>query len=189
MHDEREWWRPYVAAVEVAGASGDDRAQRSYYSAHQAKEGEWTAPRGPMPGASGAAAVRIPITPGWDLRPGADLPHLDRLIFLTPKTLLSWTGKIRAVVSDAVAPESAYMLRLFLVAGAIVTSFGLGWFCGWTSYSSRTAGAETLTPTSSSEKRDVAITGNVGGNAPTRAELTRTYLKIPDCCRSAINEE
>jgi hypothetical protein len=57
MHDEREWWRPYVAAVEVAGASGDDRAQSSYYSADQAKEGEWIAPRGPMPGASGAAAA------------------------------------------------------------------------------------------------------------------------------------
>ena len=32
------------------------------------------------PRGSGAAAVRIPITPGWDLRPGADLPHFDRLI-------------------------------------------------------------------------------------------------------------
>jgi hypothetical protein len=127
-----------------------------------------------MPEAFDAAAVRIPITPGWDLRPGADLPHLDRLIFSTPKTLLSWTRKMRAVVPDAVAPESAYMLRLLLVAGAIVTSFGLGWFCGWTSYSCRTAGAETLslTATSSSEERDVAITGNVGGNALTRAELT-----------------
>jgi hypothetical protein len=170
MHDEREWWRPYVAAMELAGAS-DDRAQSNYYSGRQAKEGEWTAPRGPMHGASGAAAVSIPITPGWDLRPGADMPHFDRLIFLTPKTLLGWTSKLRAVVSDVAAPKSAYMLRLFIVAGAIVTSFGLGWFCGWTSYSFRTAGAEALpwTATSSSEIRDVAITGSIGSNAPTPA--------------------
>jgi hypothetical protein len=170
MHDEREWWRPYVASMELAGAS-DDRAQSSYNSGRQAQEGEWTAPRGPMHGASGAAAARIPITPGWDLRPGADSPHFDRLIFLTPKTLLGWTSKIRAVVSDVAAPKSAYMLRLFIIAGAIVTSFGLGWFCGWTSHSSRTAGAETLpwTATSSSEIRDVAITGSIGSNAPTPA--------------------
>jgi 4-hydroxy-tetrahydrodipicolinate synthase len=33
------------------------------------------------------------------------------------------------------------------------------------------------------------ITG-AGANATAHAiELTRTYLKIPDCCRSAINEE
>ena len=89
MHHEREWWRPYVAAMKVSGANGDDRAQSSYYSADQAKEGEWIAPRGLMPGASGAAAAGIPITPGWDLRPGADLPHFDRLMCLTPKTLLS----------------------------------------------------------------------------------------------------
>ena len=190
MHDEREWWRPYVAAVEVARASGAERTQNSYYSAHQAELGEWTAPRDPMPEGAGAAAVRIPITPGWDLRPGADLPHFDRLIRLTPKTLLGWASKIRAVVVDAFAAQSAYMPRLSIVAGAIVTAFGLGWFCGWTSGSSPTAGAETLsgTATSSPEKRDVAITGSVGSNAPTLA-LTRTYLKIPDCCRSAINEE
>jgi hypothetical protein len=167
MHHEREWWRPYVAAMKVAGANGDDRAQSSYYSADQAKEGEWIAPRGLMPGASGAAAAGIPITPGWDLRPGADLPHFDRLMCLTPKTLLSWASKIRAVVADAVAPQSAYLVRLFIVAGAIVTAFCLGWFCGWTSYSSRTAGAE-----SSSEKRDVAITGSIGSNAPTPATLS-----------------
>jgi hypothetical protein len=66
------------------------------------------------------------------------------------------------------------MLRLCIVGGAIVTAFGLGWFCGCTSYSSRTAGAETLswTATSSSEKRDVAITGNVASNALTPAPLT-----------------
>jgi hypothetical protein len=179
MHDKREWWRQYVAAVEVAGASeGDDRAQSSCYSAHQTKEGELTAPRGPIPGESGAATVRIPITPGWDLRPGADLSHFDQLICLTPRTLLSWASKIRAVFSDAVAPETACILRLCIVAGAIVTAFGLGWFCGWTSYSSRTARAETWTVTSSSEKRAVSISGNVRSNAPTPATLTRTYLKI-----------
>ena len=167
LHDEREWWRPYVAAVEVARASGAERTQNSYYSAHQAEVGEWTAPRDPMPEGAGAAAVRIPITPGWDLRPGADLP----LIRLTPKTLLGWASKIRAVVADVFAAQSAYTLRLCIVAGAIVTAFGLGWFCGWTSGSSPTAGAETLsrTATSSSEKRDVAITGSVGSNAPTLA--------------------
>ena len=104
---------------------------------------------------------------GLGLRPGADLPHFDRLMCLTPKTLLSWASKIRAVVADAVAPQSAYLVRLFIVAGAIVTAFCLGWFCGWTSYSSRTAGAE-----SSSEKRDVAITGSIGSNAPTPATLS-----------------
>jgi hypothetical protein len=179
MHDEREWWRPYVAAVEVVRASGAERTQNSYCSAHQAEVGEWTAPRDPMPEGFGAAAVRIPITPGWDLRPGADLPHFDRLIRLTPKTLLGWASKIRAGVADVFAAQSAYMLRHCIVAGAIVAAFGLGWFCGWTSGSSPTAGAETLsrTATSSPEKRDVAITGSVGSNAPTLA-LTRTYLKI-----------
>jgi hypothetical protein len=190
MHDEREWWRPYVAAVEVVRASGAERTQNSYCSAHQAEVGEWTAPRDPMPEGVGAAAVRIPITPGWHLRPGADLPHFDRLIRLTPKTLLGWASKIRAGVADVFAAQSAYMLRHCIVAGAIVAAFGLGWLCGWTSGSSPTAGAETLsrTATSSPEKRDVAITGSVGINAPTLA-LTRTYLKIPNCCRSAINEE
>jgi hypothetical protein len=170
-HDEREWWRPYVAAVEVARASCAERTQNSYYSAHQAEVGEWTAPRDPMPEGAGAAAVRIPITPGWDLRPGADLPHFDRLIRLTPKTLLGWVSKITAVVVGAFASQSPYMLRLCIVAGAIVTAFGLGWFCGWTSGSSPTAGAETLsrTATSSPEKRDVAITGSVASNAPTLA--------------------
>ena len=171
MHDEREWWRPYVAAVEVVRASGAERTQNSYCSAHQAEVGEWTAPRDPMPEGVGAAAVRIPITPGWDLRPGADLPHFDRLIRLTPKTLLGWASKIRAGVADVFAAQSAYMLRHCIVAGAIVAAFGLGWFCGWTSGSSPTAGAETLsrTATSSPEKRDVAITGSVGSNAPTLA--------------------
>jgi hypothetical protein len=107
LHDEREWWRPYVAAVEVARASGAERTQNSYYAAHQAEVGEWTAPRDPMPEGAGAAAVRIPITPGWDLRPGADLPHFDRLIRLTPKTLLGWASKIRAVVVDAFALRKA----------------------------------------------------------------------------------
>ena len=92
MHDEREWWRPYVAAVEVVRASGAERTQNSYCSAHQAEVGEWTAPRDPMPEGVGAAAVRIPITPGWDLRPGADLPHFDRLIRLTPKNA-AWLGQ------------------------------------------------------------------------------------------------
>jgi hypothetical protein len=178
MHDEREWWRPYVAAVEVVRASGAERTQNSYCSAHQAEVGEWTAPRDPMPEGVGAAAVRIPITPGWDLRPGADLPHFDRLIRLTPKTLLGWASKIRAGVADVFAAQSAYMLRHCIVAGAIVAAFGLGWFCGWTSGSSPTAGAETLsrTATSSPEKRDVAITGSVGSNAPTLAltSLVRT---------------
>ena len=171
MHDEREWWRPYVAAVEVVRASGAERTQNSYCSAHQAEVGEWTAPRDPMPEGVGAAAARIPITPGWDLRPGADLPHFDRLIRLTPKTLLGWASKIRAGVADVFAAQSAYMLRHCIVAGAIVAAFGLGWFCGWTSGSSPTAGAETLsrTATSSPEKRDVAITGSVGSNAPTLA--------------------
>lgn len=171
MHDEREWWRPYVAAVEVVRASGAERTQNSYCSAHQAEVGEWTAPRDPMPEGVGAAAVRIPITPGWDLRPGADLPHFDRLIRLTPKTLLGWASKIRAGVADVFAAQSAYMLRHCIVAGAIVAAFGLGWFCGWTSGSSPTAGAETLsrTATSSPEKRDVAITGSVASNAPTLA--------------------
>ena len=147
MHDEREWWRPYVAAVEVVRASGAERTQNSYCSAHQAEVGEWTAPRDPMPEGVGAAAVRIPITPGWDLRPGADLPHFDRLIRLTPKTLLGWASKIRAGVADVFAAQSAYMLRHCIVAGAIVAAFGLGWFCGWTSGSSPTAGAETLSRT------------------------------------------
>jgi hypothetical protein len=142
-----------VAAVEVARASGAERTQNSYYSAHQAAVGEWTAPRDPMPEGAGAAAVRIPITPGWDLRPGADLPHFDRLIRLTPKTLLGWASKIRAVVVDAFAAQSAYMLRLCIVAGAIVTAFGLGWFCGWTSGSSPTAGAETLSGTATSSPK------------------------------------
>ena len=59
MHDEREWWRPYVAAVEVARANGDDRAHSSYYSADQAKEGEWIAPRGLMPVAPRGRAATL----------------------------------------------------------------------------------------------------------------------------------
>jgi hypothetical protein len=84
MHNEREW-RQHVATVEVAGVSeGEDRAQRSYYSAHQTDDGDWTASRSRKPGESEAAAVTIPITPGWDQRPGADPLRFDHLTGMTP---------------------------------------------------------------------------------------------------------
>jgi hypothetical protein len=60
-----------------------------------------------------------------------------------------------------------------IVASAIITAFGLGWLCASTWYSSRTAGAETLSRTTSfslpgvvSERRAVLITGNVGSSVP-----------------------
>ena len=39
--------------------------------------------------------------------------------------------------------------------------------------------------------RDLDVSHDVKRNARTiaREKVTRTYLKIPDCCRSAINEE
>ena len=165
MRDETQ----YVAAVKDAGASeGEDRAQSSYYSAHRTDADKLTVLRGPAPGESEAAAVTIPITPGWDQRPGADLPHLDQLACMGPRTLFGWVGKMRAASLEAVAPESA-IFPLCVVAVAIVTAFGLGWFCGSTWYSSRTADAKILSRTVSvplrgaSGKRAALITGSIAG--------------------------
>ena len=50
--------------------------------------------------------------------------------------------------------------------------------------------AEYPAPTGGLGKVDTTEADEViGAIAKTVAELTRTYLKIPDCCRSAINEE
>ena len=170
MHDERGW-RQHVATVEVAGASeGEGRAQRSYYSAQQTDEGDWTASRSRTPGESEVGAVTIPITPGWDQRPGADPLRFDHLTGMTPRTLLGSFAKIREFVLEVMAPDNVRILPLRLLGGAIVAAFGIGWVCGSTWYSYRIAENLSRTVTSShvSEKRAVSVTGNVG-SVPARA--------------------
>ena len=180
MRDETQ----YVAAVKDAGASeGEDRAQSSYYSAHRTDADKLTVLRGPAPGESEAAAVTIPITPGWDQRPGADLPHFDQLACMGPRTLFGWVDKMRAAVLEAVAPESA-CIPLCIIAGTIVTAFGLGWFFGSTWYSSRTASSSP--PGVVSEKRAVSITGSVGSSVPAPAAPTsRSVTTSPADARKA----
>ena len=76
---------------------------------------------------------------------------------------------MRAAVFEAVAPETA-CIPLCIIAGTIVTAFGLGWFFGSTWYSSRTASSSL--PGVVSEKRAVSITGSVGSSVPAPATPT-----------------
>jgi hypothetical protein len=80
-----------------------------------------------------------------------------------------------------VAPASATVALCILVT--IITAFGLGWVCGSTWHSSRTAGAKTLSRTvsvplrSASGKRAALITGSIaasvsGGRNSSPAELS-----------------
>ncbi len=142
MHDEREW-RQCAAAAEVAGAGErKDLALSSCNSDHTSDDA-----RGTTDCEFRAATDTVPITPGWDQRPGADLLHSAQLSRKTPRTLLVSGGKIRTVFLEAVASDSTSILRLCLLAGTIVMAFGLGWFCGSTWSPSRTAGKETLSRT------------------------------------------
>jgi len=71
MRDESQW---------NADASwGKDRAEDCGHLAQQRKADNPPAARGPRLGLSEAAAAGNSITPGWDQRPGADLPHVDQL--------------------------------------------------------------------------------------------------------------
>lgn len=152
MRDESQC----VPLVQNADASGgkDRAAEDSRHLAQRTEADNPSAARGATPGQSEASAARNPITPGWDQRPGADLPYFDR-------PACGWISNMRAA-----APESA-ALALCIVAVAIVTAFGLGWFCGSTWYSSRTADAKILSRTVSvplrgaSGKRAALITGSI----------------------------
>ena len=159
MRDEKA----YVPVLQDADPSeGDDRAALdSCYSARQTDVDRLTGARGPTLGKSDAGVVRT-----RSHRVGINglepMPHFDQLA-------CGWISNIRAILVQAVAPESA-TLPLSIVAVAIVTAFGLGWFCGSTSYSSRTADAKTLSRTASSslprvvtEKRAALITGSIAG--------------------------
>lgn len=152
MRDESQC----VPLVQNADASRDkDRAaENSRHLAQQTEADNPSAARGPTLGQSEVGASRNPITPGWDQRPGADLPQFDQLT-------CGRSGNVRTT-----APEST---TFALCTVAIVIAFGLGWFCGSTRYSSRTAGAKTLSQTvsvplhSASEKRAALITGSIAG--------------------------
>lgn len=174
MHDEREW-RQCAAAAEIAGAGeSEDPALSSCNSDHTSHHA-----RGPTVCEFRTATDTIPITRGWDQRPGADLPHFAQLSRKTPRTLLVLSGKIRTAFLEAVASDSASILRLCLLVGTIVMAFGLGWFCGSTLSPSRTAGKETVSRTGRlllpgvvPEKGAVSITGTVGSSVPAPAMPT-----------------
>jgi hypothetical protein len=154
MRDESQC----VPLVQNSDASGgkDRAAEYGRHLAGQMEADNPSAVPGATLGQSEAGAAKSRTTPGWDQRPGADSPYFDRLAY-------GWISKTRAV-----APESA-TLALCIVAVAIVTAFGLGWFCGSTWYSSRTAGAKILSRTVSvplhgaSGKRSGMITGSIAG--------------------------
>ena len=112
MRDERQ----YAAVAQDADTPEceDRAAQDICYSAHRADVEDLTAARRPTLRETNAGAGRTPITPGWNQRPGADWPHFDQ-----PR---GWISNIRAVVVQAVAPESA-VVPLCVVAVAIVCVF------------------------------------------------------------------
>src|ERR1700759_5617608 len=72
MRDESQW---------NAEASWDkDRAAEDCrHLARQREAANPPAARGPRLGLSEADGAENPITPGWDQRPGANLPHVDQL--------------------------------------------------------------------------------------------------------------
>jgi hypothetical protein len=152
MRDESQC----VPQVQDADASGgkDRAAEASRCLVQQSKAKKLSSAPDATPVQSEVGAARDPITPGWDQRPGADLPHVDRLA----------CGRIHNV--GVVAPKSA-KIALRMVPIAIVTAFGLGFFCGSTWYSSRTSGANILSRTVSvplrhaSGKRTALITGSI----------------------------
>jgi hypothetical protein len=154
MRDESQC----LPLVQNADASGgkDRAAEHSRHLARLIEADNPSAARGATLGRSEAGAARNPTTPGWDQRPGADLPYFDRLA-------RRWISNTRAVV-----PESA-TLALCIVAVAIITAFGLGWSCGSAWHSSRTAGAKILSRTVSVPlrgapgKRAALITGSIAG--------------------------
>ena len=157
---------------------GKDRAaEDSCYLAQQTKANNASAARGATLGQSEVGAARNPITPGWDQRPGADLPQVDQL------------ARGRVSNMRVVAPKSA-TIALCMVPFAIVTAFGLGWFCGSTWYSSRIADAKTLSRTVSvplrgaSGKRAGLITGSIAAPVSrSRSSSPVEPRKSPFCCR------
>jgi hypothetical protein len=152
MRDDRQ----YGHLVQNANASGDkDRAgEDGRYLAQQTDNP--SAARGPVLRQSHAGAARNPNTPGWDQRPGADLRCVDQLAG-------GWFSNVRTA-----APESA-KLALGTMAVAIITAFGLGWFCGSTWYFSRTIGAKTPSRTVSvplhrTSGKAALTTGSIAGS-------------------------
>src|SRR5690242_4510660 len=130
MRDESQC----VLLVQNSDASGRDRAAEDSCYLVQQKAESPSAARGATLVQSEVGAATDPITSGWDQRPGADLPHVDQFA----------CGRISNM--GVVAPKSA-KITVCMVPIAIVTAFGVGWFCGSTWYSSRTSVANTLSRT------------------------------------------
>ena len=172
MRDERQYFPKNADASE-----GRDRAaEDSCYLAQQADADGPSAARGPTLRQFEVGAARNPITSGWDQRPGADLPHFDQ-------TAGGWISNMRVVT-----PGSA-TLAVCMVTVAIVTAFGLGWFCGSRWCCSRTAGAKTLARTVSvplrgaSGKRAALITGSIAG------PVSRNLSTPPGAPSAALAEQ
>jgi hypothetical protein len=159
MQDERKWHQ-FVTDTEVAGSTDrEERMQSSCYSAQQTDSIEAALSFEPSPRKSA-----IPIAPGWDQRPGADLPHFGQPSKI-PRGPLGWVDKIKVAALEAVAPGSARIFPVCILAGTIVVTFATGWLCGSTSYSLRNSVAETLSPVATTSSIRGAASGKQAGSA------------------------
>ena len=175
MRDESQC----VPLVQNANASGgrDRAAEDSCYLVQPTKANSPPGARGATLGQSEVGAAR---DLGLDQRPGADLPQVDQLAY----------GRISNM--SVHAPKSA-KIALYMVPVAIVTAFGLGWVCGSTWYSSRTADAKILSRTVSvplhraSGKRAALITGSIAGPVNRNISPSPAWLRKPSFAAAEIS--
>ena len=110
-------------------------------------------------------------TPGWEARPAAEFAHFD-----DPGSLRSRSSKwLREILDHFLIAVASVNLRSLLIAGALSTSFGLGWTCGSTLGSDPNPNATSLVQKADA---DIRHTGSIANASAPIATITDSNTKL-----------